>query len=164
RARHLDRQRDPEGPRSARGDPRGHADPRGARTQHARGADEDRPATGRRGGEDDARGGGERVVKAWGGVIQEYRDFLPVTDKTPIVTLFEGNTPLVPAPRLAEATDARMQIYLKGEGFNPTGSLRARGMTVATSKALETGSPPVICAPTGNTSAAAAAFAARAGI
>jgi threonine synthase len=103
-------------------------------------------------------------VKAWRGVIEEYRDFLPVTDKTPIVTLFEGNTPLVPAPRLAEATNARMQIYLKCEGFNPTGSFKDRGMTVAISKALETGSRAVICASTGNTSAAAAAFAARAGI
>ena len=103
-------------------------------------------------------------MKAWHGVIEEYRDFLPVTDKTPIVTLFEGNTPLVPAPRLAEATDARMQIYLKCEGFNPTGSFKDRGMTVAISKALETGSRAVICASTGNTSAAAAAFAARAGI
>jgi threonine synthase len=103
-------------------------------------------------------------VKAWRGVIEEYRDFLPVSDKTPIVTLHEGNTPLVPAPRLAEATDARMQIYLKCEGFNPTGSFKDRGMTVAISKALETGSRAVICASTGNTSAAAAAFAARAGI
>jgi threonine synthase len=103
-------------------------------------------------------------VKAWRGVIEEYRDFLPVSDKTPIVSLFEGNTPLVPAPRLAEATDARMQIYLKCEGFNPTGSFKDRGMTVAVSKALETGSRAVICASTGNTSASAAAFAARAGL
>jgi len=103
-------------------------------------------------------------VKAWRGVIEEYRDFLPVSDKTPIVTLFEGNTPLLPAPRLAEATDARMQIYLKCEGFNPTGSFKDRGMTVAISKALETGSRAVICASTGNTSASAAAFAARAGL
>jgi threonine synthase len=103
-------------------------------------------------------------VKAWRGVIEEYRDFLPVSDKTPVVTLYEGNTPLVPAPRLAEATDARMQIYLKCEGFNPTGSFKDRGMTMAISKALETGSRAVICASTGNTSAAAAAFAARAGI
>ena len=103
-------------------------------------------------------------MKAWRGVIEEYRDFLPVSDKTPIVTLFEGNTPLLPAPRLAEATDARMQIYLKCEGFNPTGSFKDRGMTVAVSKALETGSRAVICASTGNTSASAAAFAARAGL
>jgi len=103
-------------------------------------------------------------VKAWRGVIEEYRDFLPVSDKTPIVTLHEGGTPLVPAPRLAEATDARMQIFLKCEGFNPTGSFKDRGMTMAMSKALETGSRAVICASTGNTSASAAAFAARAGI
>ena len=103
-------------------------------------------------------------MKAWRGVIEEYRDFLPVTDKTPIVTLFEGNTPLVPAPRLAEATDARLEIYLKCEGFNPTGSFKDRGMTVAISKALEMGSRAVICASTGNTSASAAAFASRAGI
>ena len=103
-------------------------------------------------------------MKSWRGVIEEYRDFLPVSDKTPIVTLFEGNTPLVPAPRLAEATDARMQVYLKCEGFNPTGSFKDRGMTVAISKAVEIGSRAVICASTGNTSAAAAAFAARAGI
>ena len=103
-------------------------------------------------------------MKAWRGVIEEYRDFLPVSDKTPIVTLHEGDTPLVPAPRLAEATDARMQIYLKCEGFNPTGSFKDRGMTVAMSKALEAGSRAVICASTGNTSASAAAFAARAGI
>ncbi|HZN53551.1 MAG TPA: threonine synthase [Methylomirabilota bacterium] len=103
-------------------------------------------------------------MKTWRGVIEEYRDFLPVTDKTPIVTLYEGNTPLVPAPRLAEATDSRMEIYLKCEGFNPTGSFKDRGMTLAISKALETGSRAVICASTGNTSASAAAFAARAGI
>lgn len=103
-------------------------------------------------------------MKAWRGVIEEYRDFLPVSDKTPIVSLFEGNTPLVPAPRLAEATDARMEIYLKCEGFNPTGSFKDRGMTVAISKALEIGSRAVICASTGNTSASAAAFAARAGL
>ena len=103
-------------------------------------------------------------MKAWRGVIEEYRDFLPVSDKTPIVTLHEGDTPLVPAPRLAKATDARMQIYLKCEGFNPTGSFKDRGMTVAMSKALEAGSRAVICASTGNTSASAAAFAARAGI
>jgi threonine synthase len=103
-------------------------------------------------------------VKTWRGVIEEYRDFLPVTDKTPIVTLYEGNTPLVPAPRLAEATDSRMEIYLKCEGFNPTGSFKDRGMTLAISKALETGSRAVICASTGNTSASAAAFAARAGL
>jgi threonine synthase len=103
-------------------------------------------------------------VTAWRGVIERYRDFLPVTDTTPIVTLGEGNTPLLPAPRLAEATDMRLQIWLKCEGFNPTGSFKDRGMTMAISKALEVGSRAVICASTGNTSASAAAFAARAGV
>src|SRR2546422_986519 len=103
-------------------------------------------------------------MKAWRGVIEQYRDFLPVTDRTPVVTLCEGNTPLILAPRLAEATDARLEIYLKCEGFNPTGSFKDRGMTMAISKALESGSRAVICASTGNTSASAAAFAARAGI
>jgi threonine synthase len=97
-------------------------------------------------------------------VIERYRHYLPVTDKTPVVTLFEGNTPLVPAPRLAEATDPSLSIYLKCEGFNPTGSFKDRGMTMAISKAVEAGSRAVICASTGNTSASAAAFAARAGL
>src|SRR5262249_46877527 len=139
RERHLDRQRHPEGSRSPRGGAGGDADPRGTRARHARGAGEDRsPARRRRSHHDDPRGGQPRV-KTWRGVIEEYRDFLPVSDRTPIVTLFEGNTPLVPAPRLAEATDARMQIYLTCEGFNPTGSFKDRGMTVAMAKALETG-------------------------
>jgi len=103
-------------------------------------------------------------VSAWAGVIERYRDFLPVTSRTPVVTLFEGNTPLVPAPRLAEATDASLSVYLKCEGFNPTGSFKDRGMTMAVSKALEAGSRAIICASTGNTSASAAAFAARAGV
>ena len=92
-------------------------------------------------------------MKAWRGVIEEYRDFLPVTDKTPIVTLHEGNTPLIPAPRLAEATDTRMQIYLKYEGLNPTGSFKDRGhdrgdLEGASRRARRA----VICASTGNTS------------
>lgn len=103
-------------------------------------------------------------MSAWPGIIEKYREFLPVTERTPIVTLREGNTPLVPAPRLAEATDPSLQIFLKCEGFNPTGSFKDRGMTLAMSKALEAGSRAVICASTGNTSASAAAFAARAGI
>ena len=103
-------------------------------------------------------------MKAWRGVIEAYRDFLPVTDKTPVVSLCEGNTPLIHAPRLEEATDRRLTIYLKCEGFNPTGSFKDRGMTMAISKALEAGSRAVICASTGNTSASAAAYAARAGI
>jgi len=103
-------------------------------------------------------------MNAWPGIIERYREFLPVSAKTPVVTLLEGNTPLVPAPRLAETTDPSLKIYLKCEGFNPTGSFKDRGMTMAISKALEAGSRAVICASTGNTSASAAAFAARAGI
>jgi threonine synthase len=101
---------------------------------------------------------------AWRGIIARYREFLPVSDKTPIVTLHEGNTPLIPALRLTEAIDLSLHIYLKCEGFNPTGSFKDRGMTMAISKALEAGSRAVICASTGNTSASAAAFAARAGV
>jgi threonine synthase len=104
------------------------------------------------------------VTAPWRGIVEQYREFLPVTERTPVVTLLEGNTPLVPAPRLAEATDPRLKIFLKCEGFNPTGSFKDRGMTLAVSKALESGSRAVICASTGNTSASAAAFAARAGI
>jgi len=100
----------------------------------------------------------------WPGVIERYREFLPVTEKTPVVSLLEGNTPLIPAPRLAEATDTRLSIYVKCEGFNPTGSFKDRGMTMAISKAVEVGSRAVICASTGNTSASAAAYAARAGL
>ena len=103
-------------------------------------------------------------MSAWPGVIETYRKYLPVTDRTPVVTLHEGNTPLVPAPRLAEATDPSLSIFLKCEGFNPTGSFKDRGMTMAMSKAVEAGSRAVICASTGNTSASAAAFAARAGL
>jgi threonine synthase len=103
-------------------------------------------------------------MSAWPGVIETYRRYLPVSDRTPVVTLHEGNTPLVPAPRLAEATDPSLSIYLKCEGFNPTGSFKDRGMTMAISKAVEAGSLAVICASTGNTSASAAAFAARAGV
>ncbi len=104
------------------------------------------------------------AARPWPGVIAAYREFLPVTERTPVVSLLEGNTPLLPAPRLAEATDARLHVYLKCEGFNPTGSFKDRGMTLAVSKALEAGSRAIICASTGNTSASAAAFAARAGI
>ncbi|MGH7354577.1 MAG: threonine synthase [Candidatus Rokuibacteriota bacterium] len=103
-------------------------------------------------------------MSAWPGVIERYRKYLPVTERTPIVTLLEGNTPLVPAPRLAEATDPSLSIWLKCEGFNPTGSFKDRGMTMAVSKAVEAGSRTIICASTGNTSASAAAYAARAGV
>src|SRR4030088_2868326 len=99
---------------------------------------------------------------AWRGVIEEYRDFLPVTEATPVVTLAEGGTPLLPAPRLSERVGAR--VLLKVEGANPTGSFKDRGMTMAISKAVEDGSKAVIGSSTGNTSASAAAYAARAGL
>jgi threonine synthase len=98
----------------------------------------------------------------WRGLIEEYRERLPVTADTPVVTLLEGGTPLVPARRLSELTGC--EVYLKVEGANPTGSFKDRGMTMAISKALEEGSQAVICASTGNTSASAAAYAARAGM
>jgi threonine synthase len=98
----------------------------------------------------------------WRGVIEEYRDRLPVTSATPVVTLREGGTPLVPAPRLSALTDC--DVHLKVEGLNPTGSFKDRGMTMAISKAAEEGAKAVICASTGNTSASAAAYAVRAGM
>jgi threonine synthase len=98
----------------------------------------------------------------WRGVIEEYRDRLPVSDATPVVTLREGGTPLVPAPRLSAATGC--EVHLKVEGLNPTGSFKDRGMTMAISKAAEEGAKAVICASTGNTSASAAAYAVRAGM
>ena len=98
----------------------------------------------------------------WRGVIEQYRDFLPVGEGTPVVTLQEGGTPLLPAPRLSERVGAR--VLLKFEGANPTGSFKDRGMTVAISKAVEEGAKAVVCASTGNTSASAAAYAARAGL
>ncbi len=98
------------------------------------------------------------------GVIERYRQHLPVSEETPVITLLEGDTPHIPAPRLAEAIGTRLQIYLKFEGMNPTGSFKDRGMTMAVSKAMEEGCKAVICASTGNTAAAAAAYAARAGI
>src|SRR5437867_6799928 len=101
---------------------------------------------------------------AWRGVIEEYRAYLPVTASTPVVTLGEGNTPLVRAARLAEAIAPRLDLHLKFEGANPTGSFKDRGMTLAISKAVEEGTQAVICASTGNTSASAAAYAAKAGI
>ncbi len=98
------------------------------------------------------------------GVIEEYRKFLPVTEKTPVVTLGEGNTPLIHAKRLARKIAPRIELYLKFEGANPTGSFKDRGMTLAISKALESEARAVICASTGNTSASAAAYGARAGL
>ncbi|MDE2058718.1 MAG: threonine synthase [candidate division NC10 bacterium] len=101
---------------------------------------------------------------SWKGIIEQYRAFLPVTDRTPVVTLGEGNTPLVRAERLQAALKIEAEIYLKYEGLNPTGSFKDRGMTLAISKAVEEGARAVICASTGNTSASAAAYAARAGL
>jgi threonine synthase len=101
---------------------------------------------------------------AWRGIIEEYKDFLPVSDKTPVVTLKEGNTPLIRAANLQKRAGLDLDISLKFDGANPTGSFKDRGMTLAISKALESGSKAVICASTGNTSASAAAYAARAGI
>lgn len=97
----------------------------------------------------------------WPGVIQRYRSLLPVDESTPVVTLNEGNTPLIAAPGLL---DGPVQLWLKFEGLNPTGSFKDRGMTLAVSKAKESGARVVICASTGNTSASAAAYAARAGL
>jgi len=102
------------------------------------------------------------MTAGWRGVIEEYRDFLPVTEKTPVVTLLEGGTPLIPAPRLSERVGA--EVWLKVEGANPTGSFKDRGMTMAMSMALAEGAKAVVCASTGNTSASAAAYAARAGM
>ncbi len=101
----------------------------------------------------------------WKGIISQYRKFLPVTDKTPIITLLEGNTPLIRAVNMQKRLSTTdIEIYLKFEGANPTGSFKDRGMTLAISKAAESNAKAVICASTGNTSASAAAFAARAGI
>jgi threonine synthase len=102
------------------------------------------------------------VGPGWPGLIEAYRSRLPVSETTPVVTLQEGNTPLLPAAELSRRTGC--EVYLKVEGLNPTGSFKDRGMTMAITKALEEGSKAVICASTGNTSASAAAYAARAGI
>jgi threonine synthase len=96
------------------------------------------------------------------GIIHRYLDYLPLEDKRNIVTLTEGNTPLIKADRLRDELNLKAEIYLKYEGLNPTGSFKDRGMTMAISKAKEDGSKSVICASTGNTSASAAAFAAKA--
>jgi threonine synthase len=103
-------------------------------------------------------------MNRWRGVIEEYRKFLPVTEKTPIISLGEGNTPLIRAARLAKAITPGIELYLKFEGVNPTGSFKDRGMTFAISKAVEGGARAVMCASTGNTSASAAAYGARAGL
>ncbi len=98
------------------------------------------------------------------GVINRYWEYLPVSNRTPVVTMPEGNTPLVIAHNLAGALGGKHEIYLKYEGLNPTGSFKDRGMTLAISKALEEDSKAVMCASTGNTSASAAAYSARCGL
>lgn len=101
-------------------------------------------------------------MTGWPGVIEYYRSLLPVSDRTPVCTLLEGNTPLIKAEKLSRQLG--LEVYLKFEGMNPTGSFKDRGMTMAISKALEEGSPAVMCASTGNTSASAAAYSARGGL
>jgi threonine synthase len=98
----------------------------------------------------------------WRGLIEEYKEYLPVTEKTPLLTLNEGNTPLIRLDHLSK--EWGIDLYVKTEGTNPTGSFKDRGMVMAVAKAKEEGSDTVICASTGNTSAAAAAYAARAGM
>jgi len=104
------------------------------------------------------------TVHSYKGVIERYKKYLPVTKKTPVITLQEGNTPLLLSCHLSKMLGRNMQVYLKYEGLNPTGSFKDRGMTLAISKALEEGAKAVICASTGNTSASAAAYSCRAGI
>jgi threonine synthase len=103
-------------------------------------------------------------MSAWRVVILEYRDHLPPIPDHAVVTLLEGNTPLVPAPSLAKRIAPGLDLYLKFEGLNPTGSFKDRGMTVAVSRALAAGAKVILCASTGNTSASAAAYAARCGL
>lgn len=100
----------------------------------------------------------------YNGLIDKYREYLPVSDSTEIITLCEGNTPLIKAENLAKKIGLDCEIYLKYEGSNPTGSFKDRGMTMAVTKAKEEGSHAIICASTGNTSAAAAAYGAKAGL
>ena len=102
------------------------------------------------------------MANQWRGVLREYADRLDISDATPIITLGEGGTPLIPAPALSTRTGAK--VWVKFEGMNPTGSFKDRGMTMAVSKAIENGAKAVICASTGNTSASAAAYATHAGI
>ncbi len=98
------------------------------------------------------------------GVIEHYREFLPVSASTPIVSLSEGNTPLIYCQQLSKRVGRDCEVFVKNEGVNPTASFKDRGMTVAVSKALQRGARAIICASTGNTSASASAYAARAGI
>ena len=98
------------------------------------------------------------------GLIEKYRDRLPINDSTRIISLGEGNTPLIKLQNIPKKIGKEVHLYVKYEGLNPTGSFKDRGMTMAVTKAVESGSEAIICASTGNTSAAAAAYAARAGI
>ena len=100
----------------------------------------------------------------WRGIIEAYREYLPIAETTQIYTLFEGNTPLIPARQLCRSLSLPIELHLKFEGANPTGSFKDRGMTMAITKAVEAGAKAVICASTGNTSASASAFSARAGL
>ncbi|NLO06810.1 MAG: threonine synthase [candidate division WS1 bacterium] len=104
------------------------------------------------------------MAQSWPGVIEHYAEWLPVTDTTPRITLLEGNTPLVHSEKLAQRLGSGVTLYFKYEGLNPTCSFKDRGMTMALSKAAEEGARITICASTGNTSAAAAAYSTRAGI
>jgi threonine synthase len=107
---------------------------------------------------------GTNTNRAWPGLIETYRAYLPVTATTPIVTLHEGNTPLIPVPTISAEIGRGVKVYIKYDGLNPTGSFKDRGMTMAITKAKEAGAKAVICASTGNTSAAAAAYAIRGGM
>src|SRR5215475_15815327 len=106
------------------------------------------------------------TTKSWrsGGVIERYREFLPVSAAIPVISLGEGGTPLIHCPRLSKRVGRGCEVFVKNEGGNPTGSFKDRGMTVAVSRAIDRGARALICASTGNTSASAAAYAARAGI
>lgn len=106
----------------------------------------------------------QKSAAPWKGLIETYRSYLPVSDATPVVTLLEGNTPLIPVPYISEQVGRGVKVFVKYDGLNPTGSFKDRGMTMAISKAKEAGAKAVICASTGNTSASAAAYARRAGM
>lgn len=105
-----------------------------------------------------------KLSNPWRGVIEEYREYLPVSESTPVVTLLEGGTPLIPSLAIARRLPGKLRIFFKYEGVNPTGSFKDRGMCMAMTKAKERGAKVCMCASTGNTSAAAAAYSARAGM
>ena len=103
-------------------------------------------------------------ARGWRGVIRKYRKHLPVTEGTPVISLHEGNTPLIRVPNFVKTIGGAFELYLKCEGLNPTASFKDRGMTVAVSMAAARGAQIIMCASTGNTSASAAAYSARAGL